>query len=125
MRRIVAALAVVVLLGVSGCEDEPEDDGASPTTSPEPSVETSLTTSEPTPDPENETAREFIERWIDLSNAATATGDTGDLDAVTTPECRSCTDFVQSSTSMPPEASSARRVSGSPRSSATSVGSGT
>lgn len=97
MRRYLATVAAVALLGVSGCDDEPDGPPPLEVTPNSEDTETSQTeSSDPPVDPTTETAREFLRRWVEVGNEAVRTGDTAILEEITTSECRSCADLLNS-----------------------------
>ncbi|TYL44829.1 hypothetical protein FXB39_21410 [Nocardioides sp. BGMRC 2183] len=97
LRTLAATLTLAcgLSLVLTACGDD------EPTVAPAPTSEaTSTATSEsasdsPTVVPEDETAREFIERWIALANTMQQTGETSELLAVSGPDCNSCQEFAR------------------------------
>jgi hypothetical protein len=92
-----AALALACALALAGCSDDGEPEGEEPTWTPmstpeEPS--TSPAGSVPTVAPENETARQFLRRWVSLINLIQRTGDATPYRAIAGPDCRSCRQFA-------------------------------
>lgn len=101
LRRL-ALVALVVPLCLSGCaEDEPEPIFQSDSPAPEASAATSEDTSptEPssnTAEGESEAAAlAFAARWVDLFNNARLSFHTEELAAASTPNCATCSNFVQ------------------------------
>lgn len=92
-----AATALVASLALSACNGG--DDPADPTSTWTPSgtidaPSTSPPTASLTEAPEDETARQFIRRWVELGNQMQATGDTSAFLAVAGPDCDSCQKFA-------------------------------
>lgn len=92
-----AATALVASLALSACNGG--DDPADPTSIWTPSgtidaPSTSPPTDSLTEAPKNETARQFIRRWVELGNQMQATGETAAFLAVAGPDCKSCQEFA-------------------------------
>jgi hypothetical protein len=89
---VVTAVLAVALTGCDGGEPEPEftDEVAS-------SPSTPVSPTEPSPseafDPTQETAKEFIRRWIRLSNQVQRTGETDEYRRITR-GCKECDSFA-------------------------------
>lgn len=92
-----AATALVASLALSACNGA--DDPADPTSiwTPPSTIDapsTSPPTASLTEAPEDETARQFIRRWVELGNQMQATGETAAFLAVAGPDCDSCQKFA-------------------------------
>lgn len=93
---LVAALACA--LAFAGCSDDETDPGdAMSTWTPSGTVETpSATPTESlTEVPKDETAKQFIRRWVALSNRLQETGDDTAFLAVAGPDCEPCHAFAK------------------------------
>ena len=87
-RAALTALLLIPALLLAGCsDDDPEPKFAPPSseapTSPSTSAAAALS-------PED-----TVRAWVDAQNEALRTGDTSDMDALGTPDCRGCSDFSQ------------------------------
>lgn len=95
LRLATAALAGILLL--SGCSDDGPDAGDPMSTwTPSGTIESSSPspTDPLTAAPDGETARQFIQRWVALSNRMQETGDTAAFLSVAGPDCTSCHDYA-------------------------------
>ncbi|MEO5851307.1 MAG: hypothetical protein ABIQ15_02230 [Nocardioides sp.] len=90
VQRLLTALAVPLVLLVSCTNDNPD-----PILAPTPSSTPTPTSAAPSPTKtgESETAEEFIERWVELSNEMQTSGDTEAYRLVST-NCLPCQDFA-------------------------------
>ncbi|TYL45826.1 hypothetical protein FXB39_15970 [Nocardioides sp. BGMRC 2183] len=97
LRTLAATLTLAcgLSLALTACGDDDE-----PTVAPAPTSEaTSTATTEsasdsPTVVPEDETAREFIERWLAITVDMQKTGETASYTAIIGPDCESCRDLL-------------------------------
>ncbi|WP_141013780.1 DUF6318 family protein [Nocardioides sambongensis] len=99
MHRLRALAATLTLTcALTACGDTEDE----PTVAPAPTSDaTSAPTSAATGDdplvaPEDETAREFLRRWVALINRMQSTGDTESYLAISGPDCVSCHQFARS-----------------------------
>ena len=93
---IAAVVAALLLSACNGGDDDPPD--AASTWTPSGTIEE---TQSPTPStnplteaPANETAKQFLKRWVELSNQMQMTGETDAYLAVVGPDCDSCRKFA-------------------------------
>ncbi|GAA4805850.1 DUF6318 family protein [Nocardioides caeni] len=95
--RLAVALTALTLL-LLGCTDDDVGPGeATSTWTPSGTIETAPTaaeSSDPDAAPANETARQFIRRWVELGNQMQATGETDAFLAVAGPDCDACHEFA-------------------------------
>lgn len=94
-RSVVATCGLA--LALAGCSGGESDEPSASATPSAPS--SSATTSEepsPTFDPKDETAKQFIRRWIRLRNQMLNSGQTDALRAVTAAGCRDCQELLES-----------------------------
>lgn len=94
MRTLIAAIAICLTLTACSDDDPPGSQGyPTPTGDPTPTDEPS----EPeTVDPAEETAQEFLRRWVAVGNDAQNTGDVTEYAELSGPSCSSCDQFIQS-----------------------------
>lgn len=92
-RTLLAALAVLMVVACSGCDDDPEPDFAPPeSTSPAPTVPTTTST---TPEPEQLSPEETVRAWVEARNITVQDGSTDDVYSLTTKNCETCMDSVE------------------------------
>ena len=91
VRRVVAAFVVCsVLVALAGCaEGEPEPKMPEPTSS-----ASSPTPVETSDEPEQESAEDFIRRWVEVGDQMQVTGSVAEYAAIT-PKCDACQAFVR------------------------------
>lgn len=91
-RSTLAAATAAVALLLVGCTDEGSDPptATSPTTATTEPSPTDDTSTDLTVAPANETARQFIRRWVELNDQMQLTGDTTSFLHVSGHDCRSC-----------------------------------
>lgn len=82
--------ATLLVLALSGCGDDDPDPDADPTWTPT----ASMTPTDATDGPQRETAREFIQRWIEVGNKAQRTGDVAEYLELSAKGCDGCRQFA-------------------------------
>ncbi|TNM45158.1 hypothetical protein FHP29_04960 [Nocardioides albidus] len=98
MRTALALTAIVATLALGGCGDDDTEPGDPTSTwTPTGTMEapTSPTADPLTEAPADETARQFIRRWVALGNQMQATGETAGFLATAGPDCTSCHKFAK------------------------------
>lgn len=93
-RRWVAAVAVSLLVLVTGCSGEPEPTFADPTEAPASATPTAQPTPEPWEKKTSAGAVAFVRRWIHEVASASNSGDTEVLGAMGSSACETCTSIV-------------------------------
>lgn len=92
-RAALAALTLCCLVPLVACDDDPEPDIAPPDTSS--AAPTEPTTEPPTTPPVKLSPEETVRAWVEARNDALATGDFGDMQALSATECSSCAEQVK------------------------------
>ena len=93
VRRWAATLVVVPLL-VAGCSDDPEPK-FEPASSPSPTESNSAAAEPKAWEVRSEAgAVAFAKHWIDVFNEAGQSGHTSDLERLSAPQCKSCSNYV-------------------------------
>ncbi len=90
MARLRVLVAALALCAVLGCEDEPTPNIADP--SPSSSAE-SPSESESSPSP-SLSAEDTVRDWVDAWNEALMSGNTRELQMLSAPDCRNCSNYV-------------------------------
>ncbi|MFZ5869845.1 MAG: DUF6318 family protein [Actinomycetota bacterium] len=98
-------IGVVLALAVAGCSSGAADEPSSTTSRPVATARPTATAAETVPAPPGmpAEAREataagaaaFVRHWFDVANHAYATGDTLALQAISSPDCQTCTNTIE------------------------------
>ncbi len=98
-RRYAATLgALALMLTLGACNGEPTDDPSAaltPSLGGRPTEDPSTATTTPTVDPREETAKQFIRRYVATGNEMQRTGDTLAFRELIGPDCLACKKFAR------------------------------